>query len=66
MHQCLKFILFWNNYNMFRTVFPSISICLLLYVQSWTPGDGRKDRPKHVQLLQNKINLRRCIWLVLL
>ena len=24
-------------------------ICLLLYVQSWTPGDGRKDRPKHVE-----------------
>jgi len=22
---------------------------LLLYVQSWTPGDERKDRPKHVQ-----------------
>ena len=24
-------------------------IRLLLYVQSWTPDDGRKDRPKHVQ-----------------
>jgi hypothetical protein len=24
-------------------------ICLLLYVQSWTPDDGRKHRPKHVQ-----------------
>ena len=24
-------------------------ICLLLYVQSWTPDDGRKDRPKHVE-----------------
>ena len=23
--------------------------CLLLYVQSWTPYDGRKDRPKHVE-----------------
>jgi len=23
--------------------------CLLLYVQSWTPDDGRKDRPKHVE-----------------
>ena len=23
-------------------------IYLLLYVQSWTPDDGRKDRPKHV------------------
>jgi len=23
--------------------------CLLLYVQSWTPDDGQKDRPKHVE-----------------
>ena len=23
--------------------------CLLLYVQSWTPDGGRKDRPKHVE-----------------
>jgi hypothetical protein len=23
--------------------------CLLLYVQSWAPDDGRKDRPKHVE-----------------
>jgi len=23
--------------------------CLLLYVQSSTPDDGRKDRPKHVE-----------------
>jgi len=23
--------------------------CLLLYVQSWTPDDGRKDHPKHVE-----------------
>ena len=39
----------------------------LLYVQSWNPDDGRKDRPKHVELFQNKINLRHwCIWLVLL
>jgi len=22
--------------------------CLLLYIQSWTPDDGRKYRPKHV------------------
>ena len=21
----------------------------MLYVQSWTPGGGRKDRPKHVE-----------------
>jgi len=24
-------------------------IHLMLYVQSWTPDDGRKDRPKHVE-----------------
>jgi len=23
-------------------------IYLLLYIQSWAPDDGRKDRPKHV------------------
>ena len=30
-------------------------ICLLLYIQSWTPGDGRKDRPKYVEC-HSKIN----------
>ena len=49
---------------MFRTVFPSVirssrlyiqqqtdnSICLLLCVQSWTPDDGRKDRPKNSKI----------------
>ena len=30
-------------------------ICLLLYVQSWTPDDGWKDSPKHVVSFQNKI-----------
>jgi len=40
--------------------------CLLLYVQSWSPDDGRKDRPKHVEC-HSKINLIHwCIWLVLL
>jgi len=29
-------------------------IYLKLYVQSWTPDDGRKDRPKHVVIL-NKL-----------
>jgi hypothetical protein len=24
-------------------------VYLMLYVQFWTPDDGRKDRPKHVQ-----------------
>jgi len=27
----------------------------MLYVQSWTPDDGRKDRPKHVDCY-SKIN----------
>ena len=47
---------------MFRTIFPSniksyrlyiqqqsFVKQILLYVQSWTPDDGRKDRPKHVE-----------------
>jgi hypothetical protein len=59
---------------MFRTVFPSIIrssrlyIQQQVYVQSRTPDDGRKDRPKHVECYsKNKINLRdRCIYLVLL
>ena len=30
-------------------------IYVLLYVQSWNPDDGRKDRPKHVECY-SKIN----------
>ena len=34
-------------------IYPSLDLqfdkCLLLYVQSRTPDDGWKDRPKHVQ-----------------
>ena len=43
----------------------SFALCT---VQSWTPDDGRKDRPKYVEChSKNKINLiHRCIWLVLL
>ena len=33
-------------------------ICLLQYVQSLTPDDGRKNRPKHVECYSNKISLR--------
>jgi len=79
MHQCIKFILFWNDtlhvseglsvhHQDFKTVHTAtgirqtdnrssyltgkqshylFDICLLLYVQSRTPDDGRKDRPKH-------------------
>ena len=33
-------------------------ICLLHYVQSLTPDDGRTDCPKHVECYSNKISLR--------
>jgi len=33
-------------------------IYLMLYVQSWTPDDGRKDRPKHVEWYS--INSKNC------
>jgi len=75
MHQCIKFILFWNDIlhvsdvlsvhrQEFKTVHRATGMCqtdtalcflassqqhLLLYVQSWTPDDGRIDRPKHVE-----------------
>jgi len=90
MHQCIKFILFWNDtlhvsdglsihHQEFKTVHTATGIyqtdtaacllngyetepyllarkqqylfdkCLLLYVQSWTPDDGWKDRLKHVE-----------------
>ena len=88
MHQCIKFILFWNDTlhvsdglsvhrQEFKTVHTATGICqtytavclltikvhtylgifhrdavsdisLLLYVQSCTPDDGWKDRPKRV------------------
>jgi len=75
------YFIFGMTLYMFRTVFPSIisslwlyiqqylfDICLLQYVQAWTPDNGRKDRPKHVEChSKNKINLIHwCIWLVLL
>jgi len=47
------------------------SICfdiyLLPYAQSWTPDDGRKDRPKHV-VCYPKLNKFKnwCILLILL
>ena len=69
------------HHQEFKTVHTATGICqtdtancLLassqqyLNVQSWIPDDGRKNRPKHIVLLQNnKINLRPwCIYLVLL
>ena len=53
MHQWIKFILFWND-----TLHASdglFDICLLMSVQSRTPDDGRKDRPKHVEC-HSKLN----------
>jgi len=32
-----------------KTVHTATGICLLLYVQSLTPDEGRKNRPKHVE-----------------
>jgi len=92
MHQCLKFILFWDDtvhvsdglsvrHQEFKTVHTAsgicqtdtadcllvsrqqclsdcllassqqylFDICLMLYAQSLTHDDGRKDRPKHVE-----------------
>jgi len=33
-------------------------VYLMLYVQSWTPDDGRKDRPKHVEWYS--VNSKNC------
>jgi hypothetical protein len=63
--RCIILRVYWISLYMFRTVFPSIirssrlyiqhqiyvihGIYPILYVQSWTPDDGRKDRPKRVE-----------------
>jgi len=39
--------------------------CLLLYLQSWTPDNGRKDRPKHVVChykIKYILNFGACSW----
>ena len=69
MHQCFKFVFYGVTQYMFRTVFPSIISSsrlyihqqayvkqIMLYVQSWTADDVRKDRPKHVECysIENK------------
>jgi len=89
MHQCIKFILFWNDtlhvldglsvhHQEFETVHTATGLLasrqqylfdkyLLLYVQSRTPDEGRKDCPKRRVSFQNKINLiHQCVLLVLL
>jgi len=40
--------------------------CLLLYVQSCTPDDGRKDRPKHVECHSNINKFDTLVHLVVL
>ena len=37
-------------------------ICLMLYVQCWTPDDGRKDRPKHVEWYSINSKNRASSW----
>jgi len=55
MHNVSGLFIFGLTLYMFQTVFPSIIrssrlyIHHQVYVQSWTPDDGRKDRPKHVE-----------------
>jgi len=50
MHQCINFILFLSAVCLLASRQQYLSDnCLLLYVQSCTPDDGRKDRPKHVE-----------------
>ena len=39
-------------------------ICLLLYVQSCTPDDGRKDRPKHVECYPKINQFKKLVHLV--
>ena len=38
--------------------------CFLLYVQSWTPEDERKDRPKHVECYLKINKFERLVQLV--
>jgi hypothetical protein len=55
MHDISNSFYFGTTLYMFRTVSPSIIrslrlyVYLTLYIQSWTPDDGRKDHPKHVE-----------------
>ena len=62
--RCTIFRVYWISLDMFRTVFPSIIrnsrlyIQHQVYVQSRTPDDGRKDRPKHVKWYS--INSKNC------
>jgi hypothetical protein len=51
----LFLIYFCITLYLFRTVSASIiRSSRQLSVQSWTPDDGRRDRPKYVVLCKNK------------
>jgi len=56
MHQCIKFILFWDDTTCFgRSFCPSSGVQDCTYSnrhssnRSWTPDDGRKCHLKHVE-----------------
>jgi len=49
---CLLAGMRWNQFHLVPASKQSTNlydIYLIRYVQSWTPDDGRKDRPKHVE-----------------
>jgi hypothetical protein len=48
----------WNLVPASKQSTNLYDICPKLYVQSWTPDDGRKDRPKHVEWYS--INSKNC------
>jgi hypothetical protein len=80
MHLLSQIIYSCKTLYMFRTVLPYIirssklriqhlfvRHISLLYKQFWAPDDGRKDRPKHVELFTRiKIWDNSCILLVVL
>ena len=46
--RCAIFRVYWRFANCKQSA-NFYDIYLVLYIQSWTPNDGRKDRPKHVE-----------------
>jgi hypothetical protein len=78
MHNIANSFYFGTTLYTFRTISPSIIrslrlyiqhqvyvIQVILFVQSLTPDDERRDRPNRVVLFQNKFDIL-YIWLVLL
>jgi len=56
-------VLVWDDASL-RSRQYLFDIRLLHYVQSLTPDDGRKDRPKHVEWYSNKIKFEALMHLV--